>query len=167
MKKFKALSGSVVGPIVAFLVNRKNKSLSNHQGGSMPLDLSKTEGIGSRGNDFVKLEPEIVVRPTGVGNVPKMENSPVIEDVLTVSAYFKRADVHASRVENGRKLGPIIALNRPVNREGPIEGMAKAPPGATASPSKVRMTVGANAPPHRSRQRPNRPRERNHQHRGE
>ena len=76
-----------------------------------------------------------------------MEDSPVIKNVLAVGAYFKRSGVDPSSIEHSGKFGPVVTLDRTVSREGPIVGVTETPPGATASPSEVRVAVWVNTSP--------------------
>ena len=76
-----------------------------------------------------------------------MKDSPVIKDVLTVSADLKKSDVDAGRIKDGSKFCPIVALDGTVDRAGPIIGVTKSPPGATAGPSEIRMAVWVDTSP--------------------
>jgi hypothetical protein len=53
MEQHEALSGSLVSPIVAFFIDRENKTFGDHEGSSMALDFAKTEVIGPRDDDIV------------------------------------------------------------------------------------------------------------------
>jgi len=79
--------------------------------------------------------------------VTEVEDSPVVENVLAVSAYFKTSGVDPSSIEHGGEFGPVVALDGAIDREGPIIGVAETPPGAAASPSEVRVAVWVDAPP--------------------
>ena len=79
--------------------------------------------------------------------VTKVEDSPVIKDVLAVSANFKKSGVDPGGIEDSSKFGSIVALNGTVDREGSVVGMTKTPPGATAGPTKVGVTIWVNASP--------------------
>jgi hypothetical protein len=79
--------------------------------------------------------------------VTKVEDSPVIKDVLAVSTNFKKSDVDTGGIEDSSKFGSIVALNGTVDREGSVVGVTKTPPGATAGPTKVGVTVWVNASP--------------------
>ena len=76
-----------------------------------------------------------------------MKDSPVVKDVLTVSADLKKSNVDTGGIKDGSKFCPIVALNGTVDREGPIIGVTKSPPGATAGPSKIGMTVWVDTSP--------------------
>ena len=71
----------------------------------------------------------------------------MIKDVLAVSTDLKKSDVDTGSIEDGSKFCPIVALNGTVDREGPVIGVTESPPGATAGPSKVGVTVWVNASP--------------------
>ena len=141
------LSGSLVGPIVALFIGRKNQPFGNHERSSMALDFAKAKVVGPRGNDNVQRCPKVIVRPPRIGMVTKVEDSPMIKDVLAVSTDLKKSDVDTGGIEDGSKFCPIVALNGTVNREGPIIGVTESPPGATAGPSEVRMAVWVDTSP--------------------
>ena len=79
--------------------------------------------------------------------VTEMEDSPVIENVLAVSAYFKRSGVDPGSIEHSSEFCPIVTLDGAVDRKGPIIGVAETPPGSTAGPSEVRVAVWMNTSP--------------------
>jgi len=79
--------------------------------------------------------------------VTEVEDSPVIENVLAVSAYFKRSGVDPGSIEHGGEFGPVVTLDGAVDRKGPIIGVAETAPGATAGPSEVRVAVWMNTSP--------------------
>jgi hypothetical protein len=79
--------------------------------------------------------------------VTKVKDSPVVKDILAVSADLKKSKVDAGSIEDRSKFCPIVPLNGTVDREGPIIGVTKSPPGATAGPSEVRMAVWVDTSP--------------------
>ena len=149
VKQPETLSGSLVGPIVALFVGRKNQPFGYHERSSMALDFAKAKGVNPRprDNDIVQCCPKIIVGPPRIGVAAKMEDSPVIEDVLAVRANFKKSGVDPGGIEDGSKFGSIVARNGTVDREGSVVGVTKTPPGATAGPAKVGVTVWVNASP--------------------
>ena len=79
--------------------------------------------------------------------VTEVEDSPVIENVLTVSANLRRTGVDPSSIEHSSKFCPIVTLDGTVDRECTIVRVAEAPPGTTASPTEVRVAVWMNTSP--------------------
>jgi hypothetical protein len=57
VKQPEALSGSLVSPIVALFIGRKNQPFGDHEGSSMALDFAKAKVVGPRGNDIVQRCP--------------------------------------------------------------------------------------------------------------
>ena len=99
VKQAEALSGSLVGPIVALFVGRKNQPFGNHERSSMALDFARAKVVGPRGNDNVQRCPKIIVGPSRIGMTTKVEECPVIEDVLAVRANFKKSRVDPGGIE--------------------------------------------------------------------
>ena len=146
VKQPETLSGSLVGPIVALFVGGKNQPFGYHERSSMALDFAKAKGVSPRprGNDIVQCCPKIIVGPPRIGVAAKMEDSPVIEDVLAVRANFKRTDVDPGGIKDSRQLSSVIALDGTVDREGPVVRVTKTPPGATAGPTKIWVKIWVN-----------------------
>ena len=76
--------------------------------------------------------------------VTEVEDSPVIENVLAVSAYFKRSGVDPGSIEHSGEFGPVVTLDGAVDRKGPVVRVKKTPPGATAGSTKIWMTIWVN-----------------------
>ena len=79
--------------------------------------------------------PKIMMGPPRIGVAAKMEDSPVIEDVLAVRTNFKGTDVDPGGIKDSRQLRSVIALDGTVDREGPVVRVTKTPPAATAGPT--------------------------------
>ena len=91
--------------------------------------------------------PEIVVGPPGVGVSTEVQSSPVVEDVLAISANFEISGVNASGIQDSCKLSAIVTLDRTINRKCTVVRVAETPPGPTASPTEVWVAVRMDTSP--------------------
>jgi hypothetical protein len=140
------LSGSLISSIVALLVSGKNQPFDYHERSSMALDFAEAEGINlrPRNNEIVQCCPKIMVGPPRIGAATKLEDSPVIEDVLAVRTNFQGTDVDSGGIEDSRQLRSVVALDGAVDWKGPVVRVTKTPPGATAGSTKIWMTIWVN-----------------------